>query len=84
MRWLHDVLDPFTGASLLAFRHRFGADGSIRTEFAGTTEAEPGVPLTVEVSLAPRRLATSIRVRFRNDRRLLAELVHYQMQAAAD
>jgi hypothetical protein len=82
-RWLHDLLDPFTGPTLLAYRLRFGGDGTVKSEYAGETVAEAGAPLTVEVVLAPRQLATSIRVRFPNDRVLRAELALYQMQPPA-
>jgi hypothetical protein len=55
----------------------------VKSEYAGETVAEAGAPLTVEVVLALWQLATSIRVRFPNDRVLRAELAHYQMQPPA-
>jgi hypothetical protein len=83
-RWahaLHDVLDPFTGASLLVYQYRFGTDGSVRCELA---EAAPdaAVPRSVMIALAPRQLATSLEARFTDDRVLRAELAHYQVQPA--
>ena len=77
-RWLHDTLDPFTGPSLLRYRHHFGADGVIHAELAG--DANDCAPRHVAVSTAPQRLAVAVEARFTDDRVLRAELVHYQVQ----
>jgi murein DD-endopeptidase MepM/ murein hydrolase activator NlpD len=78
--WMHDLLDPFTGPSLLPYRYGFGGDGSIQCELQGQgLTMEPGVPRSVKVALAPRQLATALEVRSTHDRILHAELTHYQV-----
>jgi murein DD-endopeptidase MepM/ murein hydrolase activator NlpD len=82
-RGLHDLLDPFTGPSLLEYRYRFGEDGAVCSELADAS-SESRVPRSVKVQLAPRQFATSLEARFTDDRELRAELVHYRVQPAAD
>jgi hypothetical protein len=81
-RWLHELLDPFTGPSLLTYQYQFGGDGAVQSELADPL-VEPNVPRSVKIVLAARQLANSLEARFTDDRLLRAELVHYQVQPAA-
>jgi hypothetical protein len=83
VRWIHDLLDPFTGPSLLSYRYTFGSDGSIQCELQGQgLSMESGVPRSMKVALASRKLATALEVRYTHDRLLRAELMHYQVRPA--
>lgn len=82
-RWLHDTLDPFTGLPLLTYRYQMDASGAVHCDLE-SRDTEAGVPRSVKVGLAPQRLATSLEVRFTDDRLLHAELVHYQVQPVHD
>ena len=81
LRWLHDIMDPFTGPRPLHYRHAFDGREAVTCRLADEDSSIPAsAPRTVHITLAPMQLATSVQARLGNDRTLHADLVHYQVQ----
>ncbi len=76
-RWLHGLVDPFIGTTLMNGDYRLESDGDAMVVRSVFDDAENHMPREVAVWLAPRSMIDKLEVRLANDRVIRVELVEF-------